>query len=293
MSPGSTPHRSEGRYHITSNAIRVTVTYTDEAGERHECRGELFDLSPRGVRASLDGCLQRGQKAQLKLEVTAQSVSIDIDAYIRWQHPRDAVTWWTGCELEQPFEADFIEKLAAAKVLNRRRDARYETDKQVQVRSELSSSIHEARLVNYSKGGFCLVFKEQVEFPHHRLMLTISGDDQPRTIPARVKWARPVGDAYGIGCSFSDLDGFVHLRDFVEPLARRRVLQIVRPTNVSSLIAFAMALTIALQTSWLMRSQPELAAAIRNGWADWVVEPIRQLTQEEAKPSKVDPDQAV
>lgn len=293
MSAGSTPHRSEGRYQITGDATRVTVTFTDESGEAHTCQGQLSDLSARGVRISLNHCLPRGQRVQIKIEVSTHSIAIEKDGHIRWQHPRDARSWWTGCEIDDSFDAQFIEQLAKAKVLNRRRDPRYETDQLINVRTELSTAQHEARLVNYSKGGFCLLFTESIEFPHHRLLLTITPNGEERTISARVKWARQVGESFGVGCAFTDLDGFVHLRDYVEPLAKFRRLPIVRPASVSSLIALAMAVTIVLQASWIMRSRPELATALRNGWSAWIVEPLKQhMAPADDPPPKADPEHA-
>jgi hypothetical protein len=277
----STPRRSEGRFYIINReATRVTVTFSDASGAPQFLQGQLADLSLRGVRIDVDGRLDPNQSIELRIEVPDESITLERTAIVRWQQPRDTKTWWTGCELNEPFERDVVERLAKAHVLNRRRDTRYPVDKPAQVRTALTNSTHDARLINYSKGGFCVVFNGPVDFPHERLMLVVQVLEKEVTIPARVMWKGQVEGGFAVGCSFSTRDGFVHVRDYAEPTSSRRRLAIpIPPATISAWIGLLMAATIVFQTSWVMHTRPQLSEAIRDGWSSWVVEPIRERFQ--------------
>jgi Tfp pilus assembly protein PilZ len=277
MSDDSNSRRRQGRFCVKSEATRVVTTLTEADGTTTEVRGQLADMSRQGVRIDVNRRLVVGQEIDLRIEVPSQSLTIRRSAIVRWQQPRDATTWWTGCELTEPLSEETIEQLAAAHVLNRRRDPRYEVDRPAQVRTELSSTTHDARLINYSKGGFCLLFDKPIELPHERLMLVVPAADKERNIAARVLWTGPALGIFAVGCAFSNMDGFVHLRDYAEPKpSRLRLATRPRSTTVSFTIAMAIVVTIALQTNWILQSRPEISAAIRASWSAWVVEPLRQ-----------------
>jgi hypothetical protein len=277
MSDDSTPRRNEGRFSINSDTTRVTATFKDGAGATKEVRGQLADMSLRGVRIDLSYRIPTGDPIDLRIEVPGQSLVICRSAIVRWQQPRDTKSWWTGCELLEPLSEGIIEQLATAHVLNRRRDPRYQVDRPVRVRTELSNSTHSTRVVNYSKGGFCLLFSEPIQLPHERLMLLVPAGDKERTIPARVMWSGPAQGKFAVGCAFTSMDGFVHLRDYAEPKRTRRRLVIpARSAMVPYVIAISLIATIGLQVNWLVQARPDVTAVLRAGWSTWVVEPLKQ-----------------
>ncbi len=289
----ATPHRSEGRYYIKTGMTRVTVTVFSDDGPPEKLVGQLLDVSPRGIRIEVNGRLEPGQPIELSIEVPSQSLSFERTAVVCWQQPRATKTWWTGCELTQPLQPEAIEQLAKAHVLNRRRDPRYPVDKPARVRTELSNATTEAKLVNYSKGGFCLLFDEKIQFEHERLLLiiTLPDNEKEMAIPARVMWTRQVQGAFGVGCAFTGMDGFLQLRQYAGPHGQRR-RYLVRATTpvISAWMALAMTITIGLQTSWLLQSRPQLAAVLRDRWSEWVVEPIRDRFPSDGEPDGANAD---
>lgn len=274
MSDDATRNRSEGRYSITSAATRVTVTLTDSQGSDRTLSGQLADLSLRGLRLIVDGRIEPQEVVDLRVEIPRESITFQWAATIRWQQPRDTKTWWTGCELLQPLEHSVIERLAAAHVLNRRRDPRHLVDKPAQVRTELSSQLQDVRIVNYSKGGFCVVCNQPLEFPHERLMLMIGDNDRQSSIAARVMWRGEMNGAFAVGCAYMSLDGFVRLREYVQPEEpQRRLMVRRRSVKISAVVVICLLITIALQASWLLHSHPGLGQSLRRHWAEWFVAP--------------------
>jgi len=277
MQGDSTSRRSEGRFYINSKATRVTVTVSSEDGSDVKYFGQLADLSLRGVKILINGRVLSGQEVELVIAVPSMGFQIERYGVIRWQQPRDATTWWTGCEILEPFDSAMIEGLAAADVLNRRRDPRYEVDQPAKVRGELSDQVVNVRLVNFSKGGFCVEFAERSDVTTDRLMLVLPLGDRDVTIPARVMWHGTVGSRFAVGCAFTTMDGFLLVREYAEPrhLARRRAAARRPRQPLSKWVGIALLVMVSVQLVQTLRLEPQLVAKARASWVAWVVEPIR------------------
>ncbi len=276
MHVDSTARRSEGRFFINSDATEVTVSFAGPDDGEVTYRGRLADLSLRGMKVSVDGRIDSGQEVEVLIAVPGLGFQLQRQAIVRWQQPRDATTWWMGCEVCEPFGPELVEKLAAGQVLNRRRDPRYEVDKAARIRWELSDHNPDVRLVNFSKGGFCFILESPFEFPSDRLMLVITPNGDEVTIPARVMWQGPIAEGHGVGCSFSTRDGFLRLREFVEsgkvPAWR---MSKYRSRKVSKWVLIALYVLILLQIISLLPTTPELLGTMRAGWTARVVDPIK------------------
>ena len=288
MQDDSTSRRNEGRFFINSKATRVTITVLDNAEPASTFTGQLADLSLHGVKISIAGKLESGQEVKLKIEVPSMGFETERRAITRWQQPRDAKTWWTGCQLLESFDDDLVEGLAAAHVLNRRRDPRYNVDADARARWELSEQIVDVKLVNFSKGGFCIVFQNRAEFQSERLLLLIDHLGKELTVPARVMWQAPVPEGFAVGCSFVSIDGFLKVRDYAEPAIdrRRRARQYRGTRPISKWIAIALLVLAAVYSIQTYRLQPELIERTKIQWSKWVTVPVanslKQLKAEHA-----------
>ncbi len=277
MQGDSTPRRSEGRFYIDSQATRVTVTCADGTTEMEPIRGRLADLSLHGCKIAINGKIAPGTAVTLHIEIPSIRLVLDQPAIVRWQQPRDAVSWWTGCELTEPFKSELVDQLANAHVLNRRRDPRYPVGKIARARWELSDEIFQVELVNFSKGGFCIIFPTQPEKMRERLLLLLDVEDHEVTVPARVMWSGPVGERFAVGCAFGTLEGFVEVRSFAEKteagekrawFARKKRGQ-VGPARLSSWIPISLLVLAFLQASYMLRQRPDWVQHGLMYWQQW------------------------
>lgn len=240
--------RCEVRYAIEDfESTRVTIMIqTDHGEERHE--GFLADLSSSGVRVALRVRPSKGCKVEFHLFVPKTQLDMHSAAVVRWLQPRDGDSWWVGCELAEPIPDDVIEALAAANLLNRRRDPRYAISHPGVAKWELADEQMNVELVDYSKGGFCMLCQEAKHFPSERVMLLLSNGDISAKVPARVMWQRQLEHGYAVGCSFTALDGFVTFRDVVEPgcsrqhkgrLGKERQMSLASWVLITTMVLFA------------------------------------------------------
>ncbi len=210
--------RSEDRYSIDdSHGTRVSVAVPTADGESRHYEASLADLSLRGVRLALTEKLLTGQQVRLRLALPAIDVDWTREATVVWTEPRDAESWWIGCSLDEPLEHETIDRMAIAQIVNRRRDNRYSVAHMAQIRWELSEEVCDVQVVNFSKGGFCVVGPDDASMPSERVMLLLEQDHRRTKVPARVMWDRPTPDGHALGCAFTTRDGFLRLREFLEP----------------------------------------------------------------------------
>ena len=210
--------RTENRYAVDDFQVtRISVAVPTADGEPNHYEAFLADLSLRGVRLARPVKLLSGQKVVLRLALPAIEVDWTREATVVWTDPRDAESWWIGCSLNEPLEHETIDRMAVAQIVDRRRDSRYAVAELAQIRWELSEDVRDVQVVNFSKGGFCVVGPDDATIPSERVMLLLEQDDRRTKVPARVMWNRPTSDGHALGCAFTTRDGFVRLREFLEP----------------------------------------------------------------------------
>ncbi len=271
-------HRYEERFPLQDPAgavIRATlmqppdVTDQEEASacERKELTGQIVELSGHGLRCYLDGRPSVGSWLKLEVSIAAVDVQLVRPAVVRRIDPRDTDGWSVGCELQEGIPEELLGRMAKAGVLNRRRDPRYETNKPVQLRRPLSEESFNATLINFSKGGFCAVVSEPVDLPAGRVLLRFPVKGSTVRLAATVVWQRCREDgSYAVGCSFSDTQGFIRLREFTGVSINqfdKPEKPFVEKTRLSFWIAVAAVVILLLQIWHLLHAQTPGARAIR------------------------------
>ncbi|MCA9168665.1 MAG: PilZ domain-containing protein [Planctomycetales bacterium] len=295
MQDDSTSRRNEGRFFINSRATQITVTPVSDAQQVQSFAGQLADLSLSGVKISIDGKLEMGQEVKLLIQVPSMNFELERRAVARWQQPRDATTWWTGCQLLEPFDATIVEELAAAHVLNRRRDPRYTVDAPAQARWELSDQFVDVKLINFSKGGFCVIFPAPLEGASERLMLQVELNGKESQIPARVMWQGPSPEGFAVGCAFVSIDGFLKLRDYAEPeqLRKKRTFRHRPRRPLSKWVAIALLVLAAIQAIRSFQADEGRIAYLRSVFASWTaLEANPDETATETTPTETSSDDA-
>lgn len=271
-------HRFTIRSHMTS----VTLLLTDEVGETVEFRGRLQNLSYGGAKLSLNGKISSGQVVRLNISVPSIDFETDREAVVRWQQPRDAASWWTGIEMSPKFDEQFVDRLAAANVLDRRIDQRYQVSKTAAIRGELGGHDQTITIVNFSKGGFCVKFDDpNTEVTQKRFMVKLPDGSE---IPSRVMWYQHTEEGCFVGCAYFAPEGFKQMRSYAEPekIARERQLRARRWKRfrpMSKWMAISVVVLACVQSVHFARRKPELLMDTWKSaltlWTDYVDQPIR------------------
>ncbi len=272
--------RCETRYPIDNlKTTWVSVAVPTADGDARIVEGHLADLSFRGVRLALNEKVLPGQRVTLHLTLPAIEIDLIREATVCWTEPRDAESWWVGCSLEERLEEETIDRMAVTRILNRRRDTRYPISQAAKVRWELSDEVHDVQIVNFSKGGFCIVGSDASTRPTDRIMLLLESDGHRVKIPARVMWQRPMQEGHAVGCSFTTRDGFVRLRDFLEPGVTRDGLGKAAGARAArgptGWVAVAVFVLLAVEFLQLVGGQPRLWQTVRQAVVERVVQPVQ------------------
>lgn len=282
MQEGSTlaSLRCEHRYQIEDiQAGCVSVAVSTAADEPQVHEGLLADLSLSGVRLVLNTRLLSGQQVTLRLCLPAVGIDLIREATVCWTEPRDAETWWIGCQLDDRLDGEVIDRLATSQVIDRRRDFRHAVDQPAKVRWELSEETFDVRLMNYSKGGFCMVCPQDQSFPGGRVMLLFEHGGRFVKVPARVMWQRPMPEGRALGCSFTTRDGFTKFRECVAPASvprrrQRRGRSSSRPA-LSRWVRIAVVVLLAAAILDLVGLQPRVWQSLRSSFSDHVAAPLQ------------------
>ena len=238
--------RRSSRYGIIDlEATQVTIIVAGEGDDqRHE--GILADLSSNGVRVALGVCLEKDAPVQFHLSVPSVGLEFSCLAHPRWFQPRDAESWWVGCELTEVISDEMIDALARGGLLDRRRDPRYPVSYPAVVKWELGDKPLDVELVNYSKGGICILSQEGSGLLSERVMLQVASHNRDATIPCRVMWQRKTEAGFVAGCSFTGAEDFIKLREIVAPVQNAQKVGATQPRETRKLHFFVLILVFLL-----------------------------------------------
>ena len=203
--------RREQRYEIL-NSESITVQIRREQ-PRETIEAELIDISHGGAKLSLPVCLRFAESVDLRIKVSELKFSVDLISEVCWVRPeRDR--WLIGLSLKTDIPEKSLERLARAKIIDRRGEPRHAVKSQAIVRWELESEACPVEVRNYSAGGFCIASIR----PSHAgasvlLEIDVETDDSTRVIYGRVCWQIEQDGMCILGCEITNGDGTELFRD--------------------------------------------------------------------------------
>ncbi len=221
-------HRIEDRYQICdSEQVTVEMKYTVD-GELKAFPVELHDLSRYGAKLCISCGTALEGEFELTVELPEADLGITTAATLQWIRPHSDGQWWVGCSFADQIDKEILEELAIDGHLERRYETRSDVSVPFTARRELTPAGIPVRVVDISKGGFCLVASQEFESGERLLLEIDRGQEVEILLSARAKWCRKVGTEYWVGCEFLTHDGFAALRPFTERKAKTLLL---RPTS--------------------------------------------------------------
>jgi hypothetical protein len=193
------------------DVIKVEMQCKVGSQEIDPMEAQVVDISRRGAKLKINNVLPGDAEANLELKCEEANWSYRVPAKICWKMPTRNDGWWIGCSFDSPVETVALERLATAGIINRRSEERQTVNTDVQVKLELDSKQHGARLVDISEGGFKIWVEHAVKVGERVVLARIEdGADDFRAV-GRARWVKPTGDGFFIGCSFVRPEGFTNL----------------------------------------------------------------------------------
>lgn len=213
--PGMQGTRHEPRFSVRNmDATAVTVAVRDDCEGSEPIKGVAADVSATGLRLALVSPPPKDATVSVHFCIPEINIDLVLEGTIRWTQPKDAKSWWVGCALETRIPESALQLMATHEVMDRRQDARLPASCKAKAKWELSSTVTDVTIVNYSVGGCAIETDQPVEPASDRMMLVFdSSDDESVALPIRVIWSR---NGTKFGCEFLSNRCYLRMRKFVE-----------------------------------------------------------------------------
>lgn len=209
-------NRREARYPVRQQSPPWTWIRVTDTDPWQPVR--LVDISRHGLRMELSEQPQIDDRMQLRLAPGQSIEEVQATLRVRWTQMSVRGQWWVGCQLEPTLDQAWIDSLAAATLVERRKEPRVPVHCPAQVKWELAEGWHSAELCDYSAEGFRLRLPTTVTPPTDRLLVRLDPQSEGGTateIPARIAWQRDAGRERLLGCVMLHHQHYSQLRQSI------------------------------------------------------------------------------
>ncbi len=188
------------RYSLASDdEIEVLVERDGESG-LESTDAELIDISTGGAKLRTAAPLNVLDILSLQLCIKRMRRTITVAGAVCWTTPTNNGQWWVGCRFQPPMPEQTLQEFAQGGILERRKHERDQTWLRMTVKFELKQELAAAWVLNFSKGGFCVLSDTQAKVGD-RAELRIELDrDRILAIRGKVCWQVESSEGYVIGC---------------------------------------------------------------------------------------------
>ncbi len=191
------PPRYEFR---TDEGLRVTLQKTDSS--RSPVPVTLLNISTGGAKIRTSETVQFKDAVVLRIEVEQPIRAISVSGEVCWVAPALGDKWSIGCRFDPPIPEEVLQEFAEAGVIERRENQREQVSLAATALWELKGESRSVRVLNHSRGGFCLQADDGGK-PGERLLLRLE-IESAYAVPARIQWKIEAQEGYVIGCSFQN-----------------------------------------------------------------------------------------
>ncbi len=208
----STLQERAPRYDVIRSS-GVTVTIEKPSGSAESIRAELANISVGGAKFKADSSLSVEDVIAVKIDVETPPRTIGVAAEVCWVSPAAGDGWWLGCSLNPPIPDEVLHEFAQEGVLERREHRREPVSLTAIAKWELTSRSAFARIIDCSKGGFCMLSQAEGK-PGERVQLQFEGGGREQVlVRGKALWQIESPDGYTIGCEFLDQHDFTVVTD--------------------------------------------------------------------------------
>jgi hypothetical protein len=205
------------RYDVKcTDTIKALIQELDGAAEP----AELDNISERGAKLKAAKSYSVKETFTLKIDVEELSYSFEVTAKVCWVSPVVGDGWWLGCSFKPAIPVTVLDEFAQAGLIERREYRREPVSLIAIAKWELTNKTSFARIVDCSKGGFCMLSQLEGK-PGERVQLQFEGNGQQQVqVRGKVVWQVESNDGYVLGCEFLDPEDFSVVTDLEK--SRRR-----------------------------------------------------------------------
>ena len=141
---------------VHGDSVEVLVQRkSDECDET--IHGKLRNLSPEGAQILLPTYLKFQEEIELQIHIPDAEVKIEAAAEVSWIRPAEDDQCLIGCSFAEKLSESVLDRLAIARINDRRREPRHEVSTPGMARWKLdANSKIPIRITDYSEGGFCM-----------------------------------------------------------------------------------------------------------------------------------------
>jgi hypothetical protein len=207
-----TERRLEPRYEIVhGRSVEVLVQRkSDESDET--IQGQLRNLSSEGVQIYLPTYPKFSEEIGLRIHIPDAKVKIDATAEVVWIRPAEDNQCLIGCSFAIRLSESFLDRLAVAGIIDRRRHPRRVVSIPGIARRELDADSFPVRITDYSERGFCMASGRPSTVGGAVSVELDSPDDVVPPISGKVCWQEERDGEYVLGCSLKRVEDFEQLR---------------------------------------------------------------------------------
>ncbi len=203
--------RLEDRYRV---AARITIQRV-AADDNDMFDAELVDLSTGGAKFVVPNCLHFCEAVELRIHVSEIGLDISVNAQVCWMRTNEDGTWIVGCSFTPGISEEILLELGVGGYIDRRREQRHHANISATASWQLDKEQTPVVVSDYSTAGFCLS-TPKVGTVGQRIILRLESAEESHTIAGMVQWQVKAHDTRLMGCTFTNGDGFRHLRAVVQ-----------------------------------------------------------------------------
>ncbi len=193
------------------DAITASIQELDGASE--PLAAELANISARGAKIKTGKSFSVKESFTFRFEVKEPQHAFEVIAKVCWVSPVIGEGWWLGCSLKPAIPVSVLDEFAQAGLIERREYCREPVSLTAIAKWELTSKTSFARIVDCSKGGFCMLSQLDGK-PGERVQLEFEGNGQKQVqIRGKVVWQVESNEGHVLGCEFLDPQDFSVVTD--------------------------------------------------------------------------------
>lgn len=187
-------------YQIKSNSdLSVTIEKEDTSDS---IEATLVNISAGGAKFKVSEAISAKEVLALTIEAKRRNRTIVVSGEVCWVRPTAGDDWWLGCALDPQIPEQLLCELSEDGTIERREHQREEASLRTTAQWELNNETASAWILNYSRGGFCLL-SQFAGKPGERVRLQLElDDDQLIFVPAKTQWVVKSQEGFVSGCEF-------------------------------------------------------------------------------------------
>lgn len=191
------------RFGVKDNT-QLTVTIEKKDTSSAFIKAELVDLSVGGAKFKASEMIVVNQVLAVKIEAMDPERAIAVSGEVRWVTPAAGDDWTLGCSFDPPIPEQVLREFAKDGILECREHRREPISLRATAQWELQSETAAVWLLNYSRGGFCLLSQSDGR-PGERTLLQLEREDgQVVVVPGKTQWQVESQEGFVIGYEFLD-----------------------------------------------------------------------------------------